>query len=237
MERRNPQSLLDCGGGLTLLSKRLVLPRGLKDTWRDGPILVDEQHPSSGLALTITGSYPDIIRGLIDETLQYGPLPITLPAIQGGEYTRTWYAWDLATVADRITDITNLENGSDIRLDPRTDTDGNLTYELVTDPEPTHHQWNTIIPGARAILTTLDGDGTDMTSQVWATGGKDDDKTLMCRRTTIPKTTAACSSKPKTPNTPPSATSKHSKPTRSPTLPTARGPRRRTRSRSARNTT
>lgn len=54
----------------------------------------------------------------------------------------------------------------------------------MTDPEPTHHQWNTIIPGARAILTTLDGDGTDMTSQVWATGGKDDDKTLMCRRTT-----------------------------------------------------
>lgn len=68
---------LDCGGGLTLLSKRLVLPRGLKDTWRDGAILVDEQHPSGELALTLTGSYPDIVRGLVDETIQYGPLPIS----------------------------------------------------------------------------------------------------------------------------------------------------------------
>lgn len=183
---------LDCGGCLTLLSKRLVLPRGLRDTWRDGPILVDEQHPASGMALTLTGSYPDIIRGLIDETLQYGPLPITLPPVQGGSYTRTYHMWDLATISDRITDITNLENGPETRFDPRIKPDGSLTFDLTADPQPTHHQWNTIVPGSRAILTRLDGDGTDMTGQVWATGGKDDDKTLMCRRTTTIPTDAGC---------------------------------------------
>lgn len=131
-------------------------------------------------------------RGLIDETLQYGPLPITLPPVQGGSYTRTYHMWDLATVSDRITDITNLENGPETRFDPRIKPDGSLTFDLTADPQPTHHQWNTIVPGSRAILTRLDGDGADMTGQVWATGGKDDDKTLMCRRTTTIPTDAGC---------------------------------------------
>lgn len=144
------------------------------------------------MALTLTGSYPDIIRGLIDETLQYGPLPITLPPVQGGSYTRTYHMWDLATISDRITDITNLENGPETRFDPRIKPDGSLTFDLTADPQPTHHQWNTIVPGSRAILTRLDGDGADMTGQVWATGGKDDDKTLMCRRTTTIPTDAGC---------------------------------------------
>lgn len=183
---------LDCGGGLTLLSKRLVLPRGLKDTWRDGAILVDEQHPSGELALTLTGSYPDIVRGLVDETIQYGPLPITLPPIQGGDHTRTYYAWDLAIVADRFNDITGLENGPEIRFDPRIEPAGNLTFDLVADPEPAHHRWNAMVPGSRVILSKLDGDGADMTCQAWAVGGKDDDRTLMCRRTTTIPTDVGC---------------------------------------------
>lgn len=132
------------------------------------------------------------MRGLVDETIQYGPLPITLPPIQGGDHTRTYYAWDLATVADRITDITNLENGPEIRFDPRIEPAGNLTFDLAADPETNHHQWNAMTPDSRVILTKLNGDGTGMTSQVWATGGKDDDKTLMCRRTTTIPTDTGC---------------------------------------------
>ena len=183
---------LDCGGCLTLLSKRLVLPRGLKDAWRDDAILVDEQHPASGMALTLTGSYPDIIRGLVAETLEWGPLPISLPAAEGGSYTRTYYAWDLATVADRINDITGLENGPEIRFDPRITGNGSLTFDLVADPEPAHHRWNAMVPGSRVILSKLDGDGADMTCQAWAVGGKDDDRTLMCRRTTTIPTDVGC---------------------------------------------
>lgn len=49
-----------------------------------------------------------------------------------------------------------------------------------------------MVPGSRVILSKLDGDGADMTCQAWAVGGKDDDRTLMCRRTTTIPTDVGC---------------------------------------------
>ncbi len=176
---------LTCGGGLTLLTKRLAINARLKDAWNDRSVLTDEQHAAGDLAFTLTGSYPDIIRGLVAEAMRWGTLPISLPATEGGSYTRTWYAWDLATIADRIQDITSLEDGPETRFDPRTADDGSLVYDLRCASEIMDHawRWNAIVPGQRVIYQGLSGDGSSMTSQVWLTGGKDDDKTLMCRRT------------------------------------------------------
>lgn len=176
---------LTCGGGLTLLTKRLAINARLKDAWNDRSVLTDEQHAAGDLAFTVTGSYPDIIRGLAAEAMKWGSLPIALPQTEGGTYTRTWYAWDLATVADRIDDITGLEDGPEIRFDPRTTDAGSLVYDLTCRQEIVDHEWNmnAIVPGQRVIYQGLSGSGSSMTGQVWLTGGKDDDRTLMCRRT------------------------------------------------------
>lgn len=185
-DAENRSLKLTVGGGLTLLTKRLVINHALKDSWRDGSMLLDEKHPAGDMDLTLKGSYADIARGLTAEAMQWGSLPIGLPATTGGDRTRTYYAWDLATCADRILDLTSLEHGIEIRFDPRVKPDGSLIFDLHAGNEliDNKHQWNAVIPGQRVILSSVAGAGGSMTSQAWLTGGKDGDKTLMCRRTT-----------------------------------------------------
>lgn len=175
---------LNAGGGWTLLGKRLVLNHKLDASFRDGEILIDEEHPSADWTLTLNGSYRDIIRGLIAETLKWGLLPFDLPPAEGGSYTRTYYGYDLATIADRLQDLADIENGDEIRFTPHVNTDtGRLSFLVEAEPELVDHkwQWNATIPGQRIMLNAYDEDGSAMTSSVWAAGGKNNDKTLMCR--------------------------------------------------------
>lgn len=177
---------LTVGGGLTLLTRRLVLNRRLRDAWRDMPVLVDETHPAGDMALRCTGSWRDIAIRLILETLAWAPLAITVPQILNeGDHTRTYYAWDLATVADRLTELTTLEDGLEIRFDPYVDEQGRLffgliaAHDLASDPL----RLDATLPDVRCRLLGVSADGSTLTTQVWLTGGKDGDKTLMCRRT------------------------------------------------------
>jgi hypothetical protein len=174
-----------CGGGLTLLGKRLVLNHGLATSFHNGDVLVDDEHPAGDWALTLTGSYRDIARGIIAETLKWGQLPFKLPPQEGGSFTRTYAGWDLATCADRISDLTNLDDSLEYRFAPSIDYDGNLTFllEAATELIDHHYQMNASTPGQRVKITATDEDGSTTTSEVWATGGKDDDKTIMCRAT------------------------------------------------------
>mgnify|MGYP006956024666 CR=1 FL=1 len=183
---------LTVGGGLTLMTKRLVIGRQLAASWRDHSVVVDEQKPAGDLALTLRGPYyRDIACQLVDEALQWGALPITLPGfVRGkGNLTRTYYAWDLGATSDRLTDLTNLENGIEMRFDPRIKDDGSITFDFTATDLPlvdraATGRWNAVIPDSRIILDSLTDDGADLTSQVWLTGGKDNDRTLMCRRST-----------------------------------------------------
>lgn len=172
---------LTCGGGLTLLTKRLVLSRRLRDPWRDGKILVDEKHPAGDLRLTVRGSRRDIIRGLVDETMQWGALPFTLPKAEGGNLTMHYDAWDLATVASRIGELTDTE----YRFPPST-SGGTLSFGIEaarTLTNTTPHKWNAVVPDSRVMFDGVSAAGDDLTTQAWLTGGKDDDRTYMCRRT------------------------------------------------------
>ncbi len=178
---------LTVGGGLTLLTKRLVLSRALRDQWRDMPVLVDETHPAGSLSLRLTGSWRDIASNLIRETIAWDWLPITVPEqLDGGTHTRTYYAWDLATVADRISDLTGLEDGIEIRFDPWVDNHGRLRFRFVAEHDlaGTPIRLDATLPDTRCRLLGISADGSTLTTQVWLTGGKDGDKTLMCRRGT-----------------------------------------------------
>lgn len=180
-DARSRKLSFTCGGGWTLLGKRLVLNHGLDKSFREGDVLVDEDHPAGDWALTLTGSYRDIARGLIAETLKWGTLPITLPPIEGGTYTRTYGGWDLATVADRIRDLADLDTAREYRFTPNLDTSGGLTFALESAPELVDHELslNAALPGVRAMLSSSDEEGSPLTTQVWAVGGKNGDKTVM----------------------------------------------------------
>lgn len=183
---------LSCGGGWSLTSIRLVLNHALDTGWVDGDVLVDDEHPAGAWALTLTGSYSDIARGLVAEAMKWGALPITLPPVQGGTRTRTYSGYDVAKVADRLDDLAKLADGDEIRFDPRIKPDGSLTFDLRSQPEIVDHAWleggtlgawHADLPGQRIVLSSVDGRGSGMTNQVYAIGGKHGDKTVMARVT------------------------------------------------------
>ncbi|MBW3077684.1 hypothetical protein [Bifidobacterium simiiventris] len=173
---------LTCGGGWTLLSRRLVLNHGLASSFRDGEVLIDDDHPAGDWLLALSGSYRDIIRGLVAETMKWGAMPFTLPAVEGGAFARSYNGADLATVADRISDISDLESGVEVRFPPST-AGGVLSYGIEAAHELVDHywKWNTLVPGQRVMLTGFKEDGDDLANDVWATGGKNDDRVLMAR--------------------------------------------------------
>jgi hypothetical protein len=183
---------LSCGGGWSLTSTRLVLNHALDDGWVDGDVLVDEEHPAGAWALTLTGSYSDIARGLVAEAMKWGALPITLPPVEGGTNTRTYNGYDVSKTSDRLDDLAKLADGNEIRFDPRIKPDGTLTFDLRSHPEIVDHAWlegkalgawHADVPGQRIVLSSVDGKGSGMTNQVYAIGGKHGDKTVMARVT------------------------------------------------------
>ncbi|WEV68712.1 hypothetical protein OZX73_05320 [Bifidobacterium sp. ESL0775] len=178
-----------CGGGWTLLGKRLVLNHGLDSSFADGDVLVDEDHPIGDWGLTLTGSYRDLARGLIAETLKWGELPFSLPPLEGGSYTRTYGGYDLATTGDRLRDLSELDAAMEYRFTPTLDAGGRLSYSLEAAHELVDHELNlnAAVPGQHVKLDSVAEDGTPLTSEVWASGGKDDDKTVMARATIPPQ--------------------------------------------------
>ena len=175
---------IDAGGGWTIWTKRLVLNHNLWNTWKDGTVLIDEKNPPGAWILTITGTLRDICRGLIAESMKFGDLPYTLPAIQGGtSNTRTYNCCDMATVSDQLGDIADLEDGPEIRFDPH-ETGTGLAFALsVGTPEivDQEHRWNANAPMQRVTLAGVDASGDGICSQSWAVGGKNDDSVLVAR--------------------------------------------------------
>lgn len=175
------------GDGWTIWSKRLVLNHALDAAWRDGQVLIDEDNPPGDWLLRLRGTYSDIARGLVAESLKWGSLPYDLPAVQGGSsHERAYQCWDMATVQERLSDLADLEDGPEVRFDPYLTGDGRIRWLLrVGTPEIIDHEWtwHPLARGQKVTLGDMDRDGADMTGQCWAVGGKQDDVVLMCRRT------------------------------------------------------
>ncbi len=163
--------------------KRLVLNRLLGSMPIDGEILIDEDNPAPEWVLTFTGSYVDIAAQLVEETQIWGPLPVMTPARTGGSMTRTYYGYDLATVAERLLELSKLENGPELRFSPRL-VPGGIMFDLEGSAELVnkHHRWNTDIPGDRCTIGKIDSDGDAVVSQQWMLGGRNEDIMLMTRQ-------------------------------------------------------
>lgn len=177
---------LSIGGGFTILNKRKTLSIRLRDSWKDGEVLIDDEHPPDAWRMTGTGTYRDLIRALISETMKWGSLPFVLPPIEGGTaHQRDWDGWQFTNVWDDISDIVDLEDGPEIRADPAVDDDWVLRFRLrVGSPEIVDRSdwmWNRLAPGQRVALAATDCDGGDLTCQHFMVGGRSNDKTLVAK--------------------------------------------------------
>ena len=195
LSRANQRWTLEAGGGGTILEKRLVLNYLLNSSWIDGQVVVDEDTPSGNWPLTFAGSYSDIISKIISETLKWGALPLQPATLTGGNKTRTYNSYDFATVADRIKDIGDLENGPEWRFMPALSAAWVLTFTQQTSLDggelvDNQWHWNAIAPQSGVLLDDEDIDGADMTCSCYAHGGKDDDLLLVTRHTSTALTGA-----------------------------------------------
>lgn len=174
---------LDCGGGLAWFERRLVLNHLLADSWVDGEVQVDENNPLPQWHLALSGSLASIARDLVAESLKWGALPVTLPAREPGLNVRNYDCFDFAAVADRLRDLTELQDGIELRFTPRLLDNGSLNFLFEASPElvSSTWEWNTVAPGARCMVDSIDHDGEPMCSQVFAVGGKKDDVVLVSR--------------------------------------------------------
>ena len=177
---------IEAGGGMSIFEKRLVINYALNGSWTDGTVVVDEDHPSGNWPLTFSGSYSDIQSKLITESLKFGSLPITAAAITGGNKTRTYNSYDFKTVSGRMKDIGNLENGPEYRFDPYVDEFGTISFAHVCSTDggelaDNHWVWNATVPDSGVILGDEDADGSEMCTQSYGVGGKDNDTLVVAR--------------------------------------------------------
>lgn len=176
---------IDGGGGATILERRLVINHALDAIWKDGQVLVDEDHPSGNWPLKLTGSYSDIISKLVRETLKFGALPIVPAAITGGDKERTYNSYDFAYVSDRIADLGDLAGGVEYRFDASI-ANGSISFSQLTSAdggELVTNEWraNLAIDDPGIVLVDVDMDGRDMCTQSYGSGGKDADMLMVAR--------------------------------------------------------
>lgn len=174
---------LEGGGYWRYLEKRLVVNYLLAGMNVNGEVLIDEENPAPEWVLSLTGSYVDIAVKLLTETNKWQDMPLDLPALSGGIFVRNYYGYDLATVAERLKQLTELENGPELRFDPQRRADGGIRWRLEGDYEIVDNvwEWNTAIPGHGVTVTSLDDDGSDIVTDGWGQGGRNDDILLMAR--------------------------------------------------------
>lgn len=175
---------LEAEGYWAMFEKRLVLNYALASKVIDGEVLIDEENPAPEWGMELTGSYVDIAAKLIAETIKWQAMPVDLPPLTGGVYIRNYYGYDLARVATRLKQLTELQNGPELRFDPYLRADGGIRWRLEGDHEIVDHvyEWNTAMPGQGVKVVSLDDDGTGMATDGWGQGGRNGDILLMTRR-------------------------------------------------------
>ena len=119
-----------------------------------------------------------------------GDLPIVLPADESGSHERTYPGYEMATVAQRLEELSEVEGGPEVAFEPRLTTD-RLGIEWVmrvgTAADPTLHQegldWiadaSAVRGGVKAFAVSEDG--TAVTSRAFARGSGTDEATVLSR--------------------------------------------------------
>lgn len=173
---------LSCEDLWGLLKRRLVLDPIL-DVYSGGQVAArDKAYPAPWM-VTMRGTLASIARDLVELAVKAGPVPVVLPARQSGDAVRTYAGPDLATVASRLEELTQVIDGPEVLFDPRLEEGGTgLSWHMLTgSPElvGATHRLDARRRAVPLVDLSVDEDASDMVGDSWARGESADDLTLM----------------------------------------------------------
>lgn len=153
------------------------------------PVL-DGFLPTDALADTnLTSSLQGIARALVAQAQSWtdGDVPVNLPAEVAGSNVRNYRGADLATVGQRLRELTQVEGGPDIRFAPRFTTDRlGVEWDLLigTPDQPLLFSafetvFNVGLKGSSVSDLRIKVDGSAVAGQAFATGGRASDEALV----------------------------------------------------------
>ncbi|KUM41194.1 hypothetical protein [Arthrobacter sp. EPSL27] len=109
-----------------------------------------------------------------------GSLNIVLPAIESGTNERNYQGYDLGNIGERLRQLTEVQNGPDIRFRPRFKADDPTIVEWVmetgTDAQPLLVQsgpdwlWDTAVAESGVVKLGVKRDATGMAARAWVPG-------------------------------------------------------------------
>jgi hypothetical protein len=162
---------LGASGLWSIFDHRLVLP-----VLADGQRVQDADTTISGTDLA------GIARGLVAQALSFSDfdIPVNLPPAATGTRTETFPGWKLQRVGEQMRQLTERENGPDLRFRPRRvpgdETRIEWVFEHGTEDEPqlvqTGDDWvfDTTAPRSPVLGISVDQDATVMGLRAFVTG-------------------------------------------------------------------
>lgn len=185
---------LRAAGLLSYFDHRLVLPvlegRLPSDSTTDTRFMpAAPSDPDYPWPTDTRSSWQGIIVQLFEQALSWpsGEVPLTLPAVIPGDRQRAYVGAELASVAERIRELTQLENGPEVRLTPQwlPDRTGiSWVAEIGTPEQPL--LFSTLarafyIGNAKSSVRGLrvNINGTRMATDAYASGGRSIGKALV----------------------------------------------------------
>lgn len=160
--------------------------------------------PTTDTNFSIAGgtasSLQGIVRALVAQAQTWtgGNVPVVLPTAIAGTSERAYRGIDLAPVAQRIREITQVEGGPDVRFRPRWTTDKlgiQWLLEIGTPTEPelfsaVRPVFNVGVADSSVSAFRVNVNGTQLASQSFATGGRSTDMSLVATATDATLTNA-----------------------------------------------
>lgn len=203
-DRDNATLDLTAKGIRSIFNYRYILPVVAATTSLTTWLVPDPSDSSKtmanpALATTYNGvSYATMAKRLINQAMAWtgGQLPIdfsNVPDEVVAGLTKTWDGVDFATVGGGLDALMGLQNGPEIEFRPQLTADGlGITFvaEMGTSADPfvgaggpgqANPRWNLTAPKSHASGFMLDGDGTVLASNSWATAGRTADTVLVSR--------------------------------------------------------
>lgn len=133
-------------------------------------------------------SYETIAKRWIQQSMRWtgGGMPIVFQDDADGTFQRNTKGAELKLIGDLLTDLTGVENGPDIRFQPRRQADG-LGYEwmlMCGHPRitsPTVTKWDMSVTRSPVTDLTVEDDASNLASITWRTGGAAAEKAIIER--------------------------------------------------------
>ena len=135
-------------------------------------------------------SYETIAKRWVQQAQSWtgGHVPVVFQDDQSGTFTRNTKGAELHLIGDLLKDLTGVENGPDIRFQPRHQMDG-LGYEWLfvcghpRITSPTVTKWDMSVSNHPITNLTVDDDASNLASISWQTGGASTDQAIIERDT------------------------------------------------------